>query len=234
MGNYFNCAHTLKVGIINQQGQEILQNDNPDTPTSSVLLRWLMVMVISGLVLGGGYWYYSRFIVPSVVTPSPSPEITEAVWKTKSEKVVNDFLNYWQKSAQNNGDEQAKKARDLMSINAQAKLETLKNSSGQPYLVLKDKLTAFLGLDGITSGFKISNSRKIDEKTVEITVVFSFSNTNQSVSRVLTTLIVDNIWLVDAVRENSVLASPSPSPTPTPSPTSSPSPGLSPSPSISP
>lgn len=230
MGDYFDCASDLiyQGANINTQGQEILQPEDTDTPSSGTYLRWLIVIVILGLLFGGGYWYYSRYIMKPTVAPTVSPEVTEAVWKTKSEKTVNDFLGYWLKSE--NDEEQAKKARDLLTIAAQAKLEILKNQNGNNFSSLKDKLTAFLELPGFPKDYKFIITKKIDEKTVEVTAKFNYPQGSEV--RVFTCLLEGNAWLIDAVKYESITATPLISPSPSPS--SSSSINSSPSPTMSP
>lgn len=177
--------------------------------------------MILGLLFGGGYWYYSRHIMKPAVAPTTSPEATEAVWKTKSEKTVNDFLGYWLKSASDA--EGAKKARDLLTIGAQAKLEILKDQNGNNFANLKDKLTAFLELSGFPTDYQLISTKKIDEKTVEVSVKFNHPQGLET--RVLTCLLEGNAWLIDAVKKESIIATPSSSPSPSPTISSTTSPG---------
>jgi len=196
--------------------QEILQNNEQDAPSSSAILRWLIVIIILGLLFGSAYWYYYRYIVKPAPAPSPSPEATEAVWKTKSEKTTNDFLNYWFNSAKI-GENEAQKARDLLTIAAQAKLETIKDPSGENYSSLSDKLIAFIGLESIPQSYQIITTKKIDERTVEVSVKFMYDK--EPSTRIFTVVLEGNIWLIDSVQKESVLSptiSPSLSPSPSP------------------
>ena len=221
----FRSRHRFnkKEGKIEQQGQEILLPEEGERPSSGGLLRWLIVIIVLGLLLGAGVWYYSHFIIKPAVQPTPSSEVTEAIWKTKSEKTVNDFLTYWLKT-KTDAQEQAKKARDLLTVAAQAKLETLKDSSGKSYSELKDKLMAFLELSEFPKEYQIFTTKKIDEKTVEVTIKLNYNQ--ESALRVFTVILEGSGWLIDGVSKESILKSPSPALSPagvSPSPIASPS-----------
>lgn len=202
---------------------EVLDKNTDDMPSSSGILRWFIVILIVGLLGGGGYWYYMRYIAKPVIVPTPSSEVTEAVWKTKSEKTVKDFINYWVNSA--SYPDQAGKAKDLLSIAAQAKLETLKDKDGNNYSELMDKLTAFMLFQIIPKDFQLMSTKKIDEKTVEVTYKIDTS------TRIFVLNIEGNSWLIDQVKEQSASPSALPSIMSSPSSTniSSPSPTLIPS-----
>lgn len=183
--------------------QDVLDKNSEDMPSSSPILRWFIVILIIGLLLGGGYWYYSKYIAKPVIAPTPSSEVTEAIWKTKSEKTVKDFINYWVNSASLS--DQAGKARDLLSIGAQAKLETFKDKDGKNYSDLKDKLTAFVLVGSIPKNFQLMTTKKIDEKTVEVTYKMD------AYVRIFVVNFEGNSWLIDQVKEQSVTPSPIPS-----------------------
>jgi hypothetical protein len=185
------------------------------------------------LLLSGGYWYYTSYIVQKA-TPIASPSATEAVWKTKSEKTVNDFMGYFLKTRDTNGAEQAKKARDLLSITAQAKLETVKDKTGQSPGDLNAKLDALMLEQGLPIGYQIISTKKIDEQTVEISIKLSYNN--KSDVRIFSVVWEGSAWLIDSIKENTGQISPSPAnsstpsispsavsplPSPTPQPTSS-------------
>lgn len=183
------------------------------------------------LLLGGGYWYYTGYIVQKAITPSPSPSATEAVWKTKSEKTVNDFMDYFLKTRDTNGTEQAEKARDLLTITAQAKLETIKDKTGQSPSDLIAKLNALMLEESLPENFQIIYSKQIDEKTVEVSLKLSYNN--RSDVRLFTIVFEGSAWLIDSIKENTVTISPSPSASPSPSPSVSVSPSSMPQPTTS-
>lgn len=169
------------------------------------------------LLLGGGYWYYTGYIVQKT-TPMATPSATEAVWKTNSEKTVNDFMGYFLKTRDTNGTEQAKKARDLLTITAQAKLETIKDKTGQSPSDLIAKLNALMLEESLPENFQIIYSKQIDEKTVEVSLKLSYNN--RSDVRLFTIVWEGSAWLIDSI-------GPSPSPSVSVSPSSMPQPTIS-------
>jgi hypothetical protein len=200
--------------------QNILEN--PDSSgiggQPSGLLKWVMVILVVVLIGGGGYWYYINYIVGSRgrVSPSPSVEVTEAIWKTKSEKTVSDFLNFClNSSASADGQIQANKAKDLLTIVAQAKLETIKDANGQPPADLSTALNLFLGSADKAQSFSIVSTQKIDESKVAVKVNLLYANPQL---KIFTVTNEDGIWLIDQVQDyQELLISPSPSPSPLPS-----------------
>jgi hypothetical protein len=199
----------------------VLENSSiPPEPRNS-LLKWLMVLIIILLVGGAGYWYYSTYIAGGKgrVSPSPSVEVTDAPWKVKSEKTVNDFMGFWLASgATTDGIVQAKKARDLLTIAAQARLETTKGSDDKPVTIIANQLDIFVGVKEKPSGYEIIATKKIDERTVEVRLSLKF-NVNPTQDKVFTLTSEGNIWLIDQVKDyQGISASPSPSPSPSATP----------------
>lgn len=210
--------------------------ENPGTAGSETsgespgggILKWLIVVIVILLIGGGGYWYYANYIIGSrgQAAPSPSVEITEAIWKTKAEKTVTDFLDFWLKSSStSDGQIQAKKARDLLTIVAQAKLETTKDTNGKDLADLSAKLNYFLGSADKARSFEIISTQQIDENTVEVKVNLVYASPRV---KVFTLTQENNIWLIDKVVDYDSTIIPSPSPTTSTSPTVSPS--ISPTP----
>lgn len=205
----------------------ILENSSvPPEPRNS-LLKWLMVIIIILLIGGAGYWYYSTYILGGKgrVSPSPSLEVTEAPWKVKSEKTVNDFMGFWLASSASNKDNvQAKKARDLLTITAQARLETTKGTDDKPVTIIANQLDIFVGIKTRPSDYEIIATKQVDERTVETKVGLKY-NDNTTQDKVITLTSEGNIWLIDAIKDynanQSFSASPSPSATPQPTNTSS-------------
>ena len=207
--------------------QNVLEHDSSSEPGGS-LVRWAIVIIIILLVSGAGYWYYSVYIVGGKgrVSPSPSLEVTEAPWKTKSEKTTTDFLDFWLKSDNTTeGIVQAKKARDLLTISGQARLETTKDAEGNPIEIIASQLDVFVDVQERPSGYEIMATKQIDERTVETRVTFNYNQTNTFKDKVFTLTSessAGSIWLIDAVKEYTgvatpAMASPSPSPSPSPS-----------------
>ena len=197
----------------------VLENSSlPPEPRNS-LLRWLMVIIIILLVCGAGYWYYSTYILGGNgrVSPSPSLEVTEAPWKVKSEKTVNDFMGFWLASgATNEGNVQAKKARDLLTIAAQARLETAKGPDDKSVTIIANQLNIFVGAKERPSGYEIIGTKKIDEKTVEIRLALKYNN-NTPLDKIFTLTSEGSIWLIDTVKDYNAIQSFSASPSPSPS-----------------
>lgn len=204
-----------------------------DEKNESSPLKWLLIGVIAAALIGGGYWYYSAYINKGNVAPTPEVEVTDAPWKTKSEKVTTDFLTFWAKSSDSEeGIIQAKKARDLLTIAAQAKLETFKDDKGNLITSISSQLDHFLGASdlpageaGKTTNFEISFSRKIDEETVEVRASLSYATPRD---KIFTIFNVGGSWLIDSVKDWPTSPSPEISPTITPTATTSPTPSISP------
>lgn len=195
-------------------------NESPlagDRPGGS--LKWIIVGIIILLVAGGAYWYYTNYIIGTRghPTPTPSVEITEPVWKTKSEETVNDFLNFYLKSSETtDGQIQAEKAKDLLTIVAQARLETIKDSSGKIPSNLSTRLNLFIGSEAKAQSFEIVSAKQIDEETVEIKVNLNYTQSMPASPagklKVFTLKSIDNIWLIEQIRDyQEIVVSPSPS-----------------------
>ncbi len=182
------------------------------------MLKWVIVVVVIILIGAAGYWYYANYIIGTrgQTSPSPSAEVTEAIWKTKSEKTVKDFLGFYLESSSTaDGQIQTKKARDLLTIVAQARLETIKDANGQTPADLNVKLNLFLGASEKAKSFTIVSTQKIDESKVEVKVNLNYASPKL---KVFTVLSENNIWLIDAVKDYDL--SPSVNPV-SPSPSSS-------------
>ena len=199
--------------------QEILENDKNEISPSSGLLRWIIIAVVVIIIFGGSFWYYQSFIKPKPEI-TPEPTFTEAIWKTKSEKTVNDFLTDWSSAIKNKNIDEAKKARDLLTNAAQAQIQILKNPSGQAMTDLDQQLTAFLLLDKHYDQFQLVSSTKIDENIVDVLVKFNYNET-QPIGRILTIQNEEGFWLINKVTEAKI----------SPNPISSLSPSIKPSPS---
>lgn len=201
--------------------QNVLENPTTGTPRDSGrpggLLKWIIVGLIIVLVIGAGYWYYANYIIGTRGHPGPSPsvEVTEPAWKTKAEKTVSDFLNFYLKSSNTaDGQVQSQKAKDYLTIVAQAKLETIKDSTGKTPSDLNTKLNLFVGSSEKAQSFEIVSAKKIDEETVEIKVNLNYA---QVKLKVITVKSIDNIWLIDQIRDyQETLVSPSSSILPSP------------------
>ena len=199
--------------------QEILENDKNEISPSIGLLRWIIIAVVVIIIFGGSFWYYQSFIKPKPEI-TPEPTFTEAIWKTKSEKTVNDFLTDWSSAIKNKNIDEAKKARDLLTNAAQAQIQILKNPSGQAMTDLDQQLTAFLLLDKHYDQFQLVSSTKIDENIVDVLVKFNYNET-QPIGRILTIQNEEGFWLINKVTEAKI----------SPNPISSLSPSIKPSPS---
>ncbi|KKQ74626.1 MAG: hypothetical protein US94_C0001G0027 [Berkelbacteria bacterium GW2011_GWB1_38_5] len=189
-------------------------NQSP-IPSEGNVVKWFVIAVIIALTIGGSFWYYKTYIVNgSAVTSSPDINITEAEWKTKSEKVVTSFLDFWSNSSSTEeGKIQGSKAKDLLTISAQAKLATYKDEKGEFYSNILLQLNQFLSVKEKPVDFQISSSKQIDESTVESKIVLNYPN--NPTNRIVKTILENNIWLIDAVKENvdvspSAVVSPSP------------------------
>jgi len=192
------------------------------------ILKWLILVMVMLIIGGGGYWYYATYLIGTggKATPSPSVEITEAIWKTKSEKTVTDFLNFWLKSANtSDGEIQAEKARDLLTIAAQAKLATTKGANGQELTNLSEKLNYFLGSAEKARRFEIISTGQIDENTVEVKVNLIYASPKV---KIFSLTQENNIWLIDDVVDYNSPVTPSSFPSPSASPSSSPAASLTP------
>lgn len=203
------------------ENQQIL-SDDPNESTGGSLLRWLMVIIVMALILGLGYWYYSRFIASPVASPTPSAEVTEATWKTNSEKTVGNFMGYFLKTGASDGQAQALKARDLLSTTAQAKLETTADKSGKVPPNMVDKLMLFVGVAALPSNYQILNTKKNDDGTVDVSAELIYNQ--EQAQRIFKCILDNNVWLIQEVRNPGIA-----SPTPTSSMTFSPTPTFSPS-----
>ena len=208
------------------ENQQILSDDSNES-TGGGLIRWLVVIMVMALILGLGYWYYSRFIKAPVVAPTPSPEVTEATWKANSEKTVNDFMKYFLKVGEADGQAQALKARDLLSASAQAKLETTTDKSGKLPTNLSDKLILFAGVTSLPSNYQILNTRKNDDGTVDVSTELLYDQ--EQAHRIFKCILDNNVWLIQEVK-NPAKASPTPTPSMTLSPTTTFSPIITPTP----
>lgn len=194
------------------------QNIDPtlEPSESNVFLIWVIVIIIIGLVIGGGYWYYERVILHrSSTKPSPSPEVSVPIWKEHSEKTMNDFLGLWLVSGVNSeGQIKAKKARDLLTIAAQGRLEAFKDNDGKLIADVSLQLDKFVDIESKTSEYEIISSRQINDSQVEVKIQFTFS---EKKDKVFILKYQDNLWLIDSVADAVVIASPSFSPQPSPS-----------------
>ena len=186
--------------------QEILENDKNEISPSSGLLRWIIIAVVVIIIFGGSFWYYQSFIKPKPEI-TPEPTFTEAIWKTKSEKTVNDFLTDWSSAIKNKNIDEAKKARDLLTNAAQAQIQILKNPSGQAMTDLDQQLTAFLLLDKHYDQFQLVSSTKIDENIVDVLVKFNYNET-QPIGRILTIQNEEGFWLINKVAEARISPNP--------------------------
>ena len=169
------------------------------------------ILLIIVLVIG---IYYIFKILPSKKTPaSPSPSITEELWRIKSEKNVNDFMDLWSKSlTSTNGEQYALKARDLLTNVAQAKLATYRNKDGQPIEKVSAELSKFIGQDTPPKSIKIYSTNKIDEGNVEVRLYLYYDEEPGKV-RVLNinNISEGGIWLIDSIIDKGIQAAPSPS-----------------------
>ncbi len=139
-------------------------------------------------------------------------------------------MGYWLKMKGTEAQEQAQKARDLLTISGQARLEILKNQEGKNFADLKDKLIAFVGVSGLAENYQISTTRKIDEKKFEINLKLIYNQV--SINRIFTVIMEGSSWLIDSFSEKSTIVSPTPSASV--SPVVSTSPSVSGSPTLSP
>lgn len=180
---------------------------------SSNFIVWMIVIIIIGLVIGGGYWYYqNKILYKNMASISPSPETSVPSWKDHSEKTMNDFLGFWANSSKNSdGQVQAKKARDLMTIAAQGILASYKGSDNNLLTDVSAQLDKFIGI-GKTQDYKIVSSREIDDSNVDIKVNFGLSEIKQ---KVFTLTYLENLWLIDSVTDAVIIPSPIPTISPT-------------------
>lgn len=177
---------------------------------SGNLLMWLIGFLIIGLLLGGGYWFYNQYIVKSSKPgPTPSMEVTTASWKVKTDKVINDFLDFWSKSSPG-------KARDLLTIAAQAKLATFKDDSGNIIGDISIELDKFINVTAKTNEYEIVGTKLLNDRTVETQVRLIYNQSPPYQDRVFSLVSENNLWLIDSI--DSVVSSLSPSPTITTSP----------------
>lgn len=182
--------------------QDILEGPEPEPSESSGILRWLIVALVFALIVGGGIWYYMYYIQGGgKIEPSPSVEVTEAVWKTKSEKTVTDFLNYWASSG-SSGEQliNAKKAKDLLTISAQARLETFKDGE-TPITDVSKQLDRFIEVTSKTTKFIIISSSKTDDKNVQVKIKLNYPT---PVDKVVYLMSENNIWLIDKIVNSEV------------------------------
>ncbi len=202
--------------------QSVLENpgangsETPGESSGGGILKWLIVTIVILIIGGGGYWYYANYIIGTKgqAMPSPSVEVTVAIWKIKSEKTITDFLDFWLKSSStSDGLIQANKARDLLTIVAQAKLETTKDANGKDLSDLSAKLNYFLGSAEKARSYEIISTQKIDENTVTVKVNLIYTGPKV---KVFTVTQENNIWLIDKVVDSNA-SSPSPSPSISPS-----------------
>ena len=196
--------------------QEILEDEEKpaDKGNKTYIYIGLGILLIIALVIG---IYYIFKILPSrKIEPSPSPTITEEIWKVKSQKNVNDFMSFWSKSlTSTNGEQYALKAKDLLSNVAQAKLETYKDSDGKAITKVSEQLSKFIGVDTPPKSIDIFFTNKIDEKNVE-NRAYLFYDSTSSQARVLVfnNISEGGIWLIDSVanKGKQTVESPKPSP----------------------
>ncbi len=162
------------------------------------VLKWVAILVIALAVVGIGLLSYQRVIAPSLVKPSPTPVPTVPAWKTVSENNVNGFMDAWIKSiGTTNSAEYAAKAKELMTIAAQAKLLTYKDRSGSALTDISAQLTQFVGTPAPKT-YTMSDTTQVDDQTVDIRITFS---DKQNTIKIFTTKSEDGVWLIDSVRD---------------------------------
>ncbi|MBM2820578.1 MAG: hypothetical protein HW405_338 [Candidatus Berkelbacteria bacterium] len=146
-------------------------------------------------------------------------DITAAPWKTKTDKTVMDFLIFWSKSAGQDAQNQSQKARDLLTISAQARLVTYKDANQNPIQDLPIQLDKFIGISDKTDKYEIISTKLINENNVQTKVRFSSIH---NIDKIFTLILENNIWLIDSITDYSLISpSPTLSDTPQVSPSSS-------------
>ena len=107
-------------------------------------------------------------------------------------------MDLWTKSiGTTNSDQYATAARDLLTISAQARLLTYKDSTNQSIKKVSDQLTTFVGSEAPAS-FSLDDLLLVDENTVETTVIFTDNTTSK---KIFTTKSEGGVWLIDTVRD---------------------------------
>src|SRR3989304_9356807 len=123
------------------------------------------------------------------ISLSPSPEET-----FQAKKTVENFLEFYQKSSSD--ETYAKKARDLLTISAQAKLLTYQDDSGQKIEKLTNQLDRFLVLSDSSVPWEI-HSAILNGNKIEVRERFSYPTPRDKLF-----LLIDEgrNWLIDEVR----------------------------------
>jgi hypothetical protein len=156
-----------------------------------------VIIVISLVIILGLLAVYQTAIAPRLVKPTPTPAATDPIWKTKSKSNVNNFLDLWMKSVgATNSSQYASQAKDLLTIAAQAKILTYKDSKGNLITDQSQELTAFVD-SAPPQSYSIGDIKQIDEKTVEVSVAFADKTTS---TKIFTTKSEGDVWLIDSVR----------------------------------
>jgi len=156
-----------------------------------VIIVIVLVIILAGLVA------YQKVVAPAIAKPSPTPIATDPIWKSKSQSNVNNFLDLWTKSiGTTNSDEYAIKARDYLTVTAQAKILTYVDNMGNSINNVSLQLTNFVGSPAPES-YSISEVTQIDEKTVDISVTFVDETTS---TKIFTTKSENEVWLINSAR----------------------------------
>lgn len=162
--------------------------------------KFLKIGVITVIVLVAilaGLLVYQKVVVPAIAKPSPTPVATDPIWKSKSQSNVNNFLDLWTKSiGTTNSDEYAAKARDYLTVTAQAKILTYVNNRGNSINNISLQLTNFVDSPAPES-YSISEVTQVDEKTVDVLVTFVDETTS---TKIFTTKSENEVWLINSVR----------------------------------
>lgn len=154
---------------------------------------FLLLTIISLCLVGGFFIYFVEFSTGEELKPTPHATVSSNLQEIQAKKAVENFLNYYLSSRDDAN--LAQKAKDLLTISAQAKLLTAKNEQGQTITDIPSQLNTFMGVQAPPQSFEFLSFQDA-ERGVEVRVSFVY---NQRQNKIFVLEKENNLWLIDEV-----------------------------------
>lgn len=127
----------------------------------------------------------------TLISPSPTKESYSL-----SSKTVDNFFKFWLSASQNQDEVEAKKAADLLTISAQARLITEKDAGGQAIAGLIKQLNFFFGVEKAPFGYEIISAEDAELGEIEVKVELMYDT---AIEKKIYLSKEDIFWLINEV-----------------------------------